>query len=121
MPTGWKGSDRRHTLPANWGQTCLRILNRDHHRCQWVRQDTDRRCLAKAHDVDHRTPHSEGGTDDDSNLWALCTWHHARKTGIEGGTASGVARRAKRDAAKAIHPGLMDAPSTPPHQDPPPF
>lgn len=107
MPTGWVGSNRRQSLPPDWPQTVLRILRRDHHRCQWVRHDTERRCLAKAHDVDHITPHSQGGTDHDSNLMALCTFHHRKKTGIEGGTASGKAKRARAEAEKPIHPGLL--------------
>ena len=109
MPN-WEGSDRRSTLPPDWAVTVLRILRRDHHRCQWIRQDTGRRCLAKARDVDHKLSHKDGGTDDDSNLWALCEWHHRRKTGQEGGRASGIARRAKAEAAKPSHPGLMPAP-----------
>lgn len=118
MPTGWKGSNRRAELPPDWPVTILRILRRDHHRCQWIRYDTGRRCLAKARDVDHRIAHSDGGTDQDSNLWALCQYHHERKTGTEGGIASGKARRAKRDAAKPQHPGLMTRVQI---EDPAPF
>jgi 5-methylcytosine-specific restriction protein A len=122
MPSGWVGSNRRSELPPDWPIICLRILLRDHHRCQHVREDTGRKCGRRASSVDHITPHSQGGTDDDSNLQALCDWHHGRKTGIEGGTASGVARRAKRDASKPIHPGLItpeDQPAA--SHDPAPF
>lgn len=104
----WVGSDRQYTLPPDWDQIVARIKRRDGNRCQWIREDTQRRCLRRADGgVDHITPHSQGGTDDDSNLMALCGYHHRRKTGIEGGTASGAARRAKRDAAKPLHPGLL--------------
>lgn len=114
----WKGSDRRQTLPTNWPEITLRILRRDHHRCQHVRQDTGRKCGRQARDVDHVISYKDGGSDDDSNLQALCTWHHRQKTGREGGTASGRSRRAKRDAVKPIHPGIM----VDPHEfDPPPF
>jgi 5-methylcytosine-specific restriction enzyme A len=117
MPTGWKGSNRRALLPTNWTTEIVpRILTRDHHRCQWLRYDTGRRCLRTARDVDHVIPHSQGGTDHDSNLQALCQYHHRLKTGREGGTASGVSRRAKRDATKPVHPGLHPEP---PSQDPP--
>jgi 5-methylcytosine-specific restriction endonuclease McrA len=111
MPTGWKGSDRRTTLPPDWAATTLRILRRDHYRCRHIRYDTGRPCGKRATDVDHEEPHSEGGTDDDTNLRALCPYHHLQKTGREGGVASGKARRAKRDQSKPLHPGLI-APST---------
>ena len=109
MPTGWQGSERRSTLPADWAVTCFRILRRDHHRCQWIRVDTDRRCLAQARDVDHIISHADGGSDDDSNLQSLCEYHHRKKTGREGGIASGRSRRAKRDSEKPLHPGLIPA------------
>jgi 5-methylcytosine-specific restriction endonuclease McrA len=108
MPSGWKGSKRRTTLPPDWAVIQLRILRRDYYRCQHVRYDTGRRCLKAAREVDHIVSAEAGGTDDDANLQALCSWHHGQKSGKEGGIASGKARRAKRDAAKPIHPGLMD-------------
>lgn len=46
--------------------------------CQWPE------CTRRAASVDHIVPASEGGTDDMSNLQALCTLHHRRKTGREG-------------------------------------
>jgi 5-methylcytosine-specific restriction protein A len=107
MP-GWAGSDRQYTLPADWDRTVARIRRRDGNRCQWIREDTERKCGRRADGgVDHKIRPADGGTDHDSNLWALCHFHHARKTGQEGGTASGAARRAKRDAAKPLHPGLL--------------
>lgn len=110
MPSGWVGSNRRASLPPNWSTEIVpRILKRDHHRCQHIRQDTDRKCGARARDVDHITPHSQGGTDDDNNLMALCVWHHQQKTGREGGTASGKAKRARAETAKPMHPGLLPA------------
>jgi 5-methylcytosine-specific restriction protein A len=124
MPTGWVGSNLQATLPSDWGATTLRILNRDRHRCQHIREDTGRGCLKPAHEVDHISNHASGGTDDDSNLQALCSWHHGKKSGREGGTASGRSRRAKRDAVKPLHPGLLDEPpkTTPTRREgPPPF
>jgi 5-methylcytosine-specific restriction enzyme A len=118
MATGWVGSNRRATLPLNWPEITLRILRRDHHRCQWVRYDTDRRCLRHANDVDHIIPYSQGGSDDDQNLQTLCPYHHGKKSGREGGLASGIARRARADAARPLHPGLS---STPQPEDPAPF
>lgn len=128
MPN-WRRSRPAVPLPPDWDSKVKpRILARDLHRCQVIRQDTGRRCLARAIEVDHITPRAEGGTDRDSNLQAICTWHHKQKTGREGGVASGRARRAKRDAAKPIHPGLLDPAQSVkrelahgPSEEPPPF
>lgn len=124
MPN-WEGSKRRSTLPDDWAVTTLRILRRDFHRCQHIREDTGKRCLGQARDVDHIIPNSQAGSDADSNLQALCEYHHRQKSGREGGRASGKARRAKRDAAKPLHPGLMDTVAAPPKRShrpgPPPF
>lgn len=114
MPSGWIGSDRRDTLPPNWPATQLRILNRDFHRCQWIRYDTDKRCLAPARAVDHIVSHGEGGGDEDANLQSLCDYHHNKKSGGEGGRASGRVRAAKAAAAKPLHPGLMARPAPSP-------
>ena len=118
MPTGWVGSNRKAELPRNWPQIVARILTRDFHRCQWIRVDTDQRCLAHANQVDHIIP---GGPDTDDNLQALCAYHHGKKSGREGGLASGIARAKKAASSKPLHPGLMDAPTIRPHADPPPF
>ncbi|WP_243063201.1 HNH endonuclease [Humibacter sp. RRB41] len=105
---GWEGSNRRQTLPPNWAEIRSRILKRDGGRCQWVRGDTQRKCLRPATDVDHRISSADGGTDDDSNLQSLCGWHHRWKSSHEGGQASGAARRAHKQAApKPVHPGLV--------------
>ena len=37
----------------------------------------------QAYAVDHITPKAQGGTDDESNLEAICREHHTRKTGRE--------------------------------------
>lgn len=104
MP-GWKGSNRRSRLPTDWEQIRRDILDRDGSQCQHVRYDTGHKCLLPAHDVDHII-----NNDDDSytNLQALCPWHHKQKSGREGGTASGKARRARAQQAKPLHPGLRD-------------
>ncbi|MBN9209342.1 MAG: HNH endonuclease [Microbacterium ginsengisoli] len=117
MPN-WASSTRRDTLPSDWPQRVAYVLRRDHHVCQHVREDTGRKCGRRARDVDHRIRPADGGTDDPSNLQALCGWHHDQKSGREGGVASGRARRAKRDAAAPIHPGLVRSPD---ELEPPPF
>jgi 5-methylcytosine-specific restriction endonuclease McrA len=118
MPN-WIGSNRRTLLPADWPTIVKRILIRDHHRCQHVREDTQRKCGRRATDVDHITRPADGGTDDDSNLQALCSYHHGQKTGREGGIASGRSRQAARDAAKPLHPGLLQ--EAPKPETPAPF
>lgn len=125
MPN-WEGSGRRHTLPADWAVRQLTTLRRDHHRCQHIREDTQRKCARRANHVDHIIPYSQGGTDEYSNLQSLCDWHHNRKSGSEGGKASAIVHKAKREAAKPMHPGLMPthiAEPAPPQtdQDAPPF
>lgn len=99
----WSTSNRKNTLPAGWDRIRPRILKRDGYRCTAIRIDTERRCNARATDVDHITPHSEGGGDEDSNLTSLCPWHHSRKSSAEGGRAAS----ARRKATKRRHPGLL--------------
>lgn len=36
-----------------------------------------------APEVDHIVPHAEGGTDEDTNLEAICSQHHRAKTAEE--------------------------------------
>ncbi|MEV8214994.1 HNH endonuclease signature motif containing protein [Leifsonia sp. NPDC077715] len=107
--SGWKGSDRRRQLPKDWPAIVMFVLRRDRHRCQRVREDTGKKCGRHANQVDHKIRPADGGTDHPSNLQALCEWHHQRKSSSEGGTASAIARRARRDAAKPLHAGLLDA------------
>jgi 5-methylcytosine-specific restriction protein A len=89
----WETSTRRDTLPPDWPALRRLILARDSHRCRWI--EHNRRCPARATDVDHITP---SGGDDPSNLRALCGPHHQRKSSREGGLAAGVARRARGGA-----------------------
>jgi 5-methylcytosine-specific restriction protein A len=110
MPN-WEGSDRRQTLPKDWPTRVVRVLKRDRYRCRHIREDTGRRCGRHADQVDHIVSYKDGGTDDYSNLQALCEYHHLQKSGREGGLASGRARRARAKAAKPLHPGLIDTPS----------
>jgi len=41
------------------------------------------RCPRPTTDVDHIVPRSRGGSDDDSNLQPLCSFHHKQKTARE--------------------------------------
>jgi 5-methylcytosine-specific restriction endonuclease McrA len=101
----WSTSRRKESLPPGWeSSTRPRILKRDGYRCTAIRYDTERRCNQPATDVDHITPHSLGGSEDDSNLTSLCAHHHKVKSSSEGGTAAAVRRKA---AKKRTHPGLL--------------
>ncbi|MCS5733791.1 HNH endonuclease [Herbiconiux daphne] len=120
--SGWQDSNRLAELPPDWRSTRLRIMDRDRWRYAHIRTDTNRRCGLPARDVDHITPHAGGGTDDD-NLQALCDWHPGRKSGAEGGRASGRARAAEKATAEPPHPGLLpvSTPASPLSEDPRPF
>ena len=100
----WSTSDRKASLPPGWERTRRRILARDDYRCTVIRTDTEKRCNEPATDVDHVVPHSEGGSEADSNLASSCRWHHARKSSSEGGMAASARRKATK---KRRHPGLL--------------
>lgn len=63
-------------------------------------------CLDSATEVDHM---QRGDDHSESNLRALCTMHHARKSAGEGGQAAQQKRRetANRFKRSEDHPGLM--------------
>lgn len=75
-----------------------RIRARDEHTCQ--------KCGTFGHEVDHITPVSQGGTNDDANLQVLCATCHMVKTQTEAAQA-----RAQRQADARLpvedHPGLI--------------
>lgn len=81
-----RGSRHERGYGSDWERKRRRILSRDKGLCQV--------CLAlgkyrPAQHVDHVIPKSEGGSDDDGNLQAICKICHAEKTVDE-------ARRARR-------------------------
>lgn len=96
----WAGSTRRETLPTDWQTRRLRVLRRDGYRCQWRMSDGGL-CGHPASDVDHL---ERGENHDESNLRALCRWHHARKSSQEGHQAQRPRPRQARDPEP--HPGL---------------
>lgn len=99
------GSWRSRPKPPGWRTTRIRILKRDDHVCQW-RLDHDRICGAPANEVDHIIPAYRNGSDDDSNLRALCTSHHTTKSRGEGGQAA-QAKRIPRKRPEEKHPGIL--------------
>jgi 5-methylcytosine-specific restriction enzyme A len=66
-------------MSPDWPVIRHGILERDHWRCQL--------CHAAANHVDHIIPRSVGGTDDPSNLRALCAPCHHRESGRMFGSA----------------------------------
>lgn len=71
-----------------WRRKRARVLERDAYLCQ--------PCMAQgrltlAAQVDHITPQAEGGTDEESNLQAICEPCHQAKTKAE--AARGVGRK----------------------------
>ncbi|GGK13130.1 hypothetical protein GCM10010124_02100 [Pilimelia terevasa] len=101
----WIGSDRHGRLPPNWKMLRRRTLHRDGHRCTAV-SSTGQRCDEPATEVDHIEP---GDNHDPSNLRALCTWHHRRKSSQEGGRARAARyRQRNRFRRDDPHPGLLE-------------
>jgi 5-methylcytosine-specific restriction endonuclease McrA len=99
----WAGSTRRSRLPRDWPRIRRRIIRRDSGVCTWLMSD-GRRCDQSGTDVDHIVP---GDDHRDENLRLLCTWHHGRKSGTEGGSAS-AAKRVSTTRPKLTHPALED-------------
>jgi 5-methylcytosine-specific restriction endonuclease McrA len=62
-------------------------------------------CGEPATDVDHKVGAVAGGGDDDTNLWALCSWHHNQKTAGEASRAAHARPPRARPAEQ--HPGLL--------------
>jgi hypothetical protein len=104
--SGWKNSDRRDRLPANWGSIRKKVLERDGYRCTWA--ENGKRCPERATDVDHRRPK----TDDhrESELRSLCCRHHSLKSAREGHAIRQKAlneSRSKFRRGGETHPGLL--------------
>lgn len=79
-----------------------RILRRDGYQCQLHLTG----CLGTATDMDHVVNVAAGGSDDDSNMQALCHPCHQKKTSGE----AVAARAAKRERLKlptSRHPGQL--------------
>lgn len=103
--SGWQNSRRRQELPPNWDALRKRILGRDDHSCQWD-LGGGQKCGREAREVDHIR---RGSDHSESNLRALCHWHHLRKSGGEGAQATAAQRRvnAQKFRRTEEHPGLL--------------
>ncbi len=104
----WANSKRREELPADWQRLRRRVLRRDGNRCTHLTYDK-KRCDEVATEVDHVVPHSLGGSDSESNLAAICTFHHQAKSSAEGGAAAQAIRKrnAKKFDRREKHPGEL--------------
>lgn len=60
-----------------WRKLRNRIMKRDNELCQVC---IKRNRLTKAREVDHILSKADGGTDDESNLQAICRGCHEKKT-----------------------------------------
>jgi len=100
---GWETSNRKAELPHDWATRRVRVLRRDAYRCR-ARDSTGLVCGAPANQVDHI---ERGNNHDESNLEALCRWHHARKSAQEGVAARRPRPRQQRTPEP--HPGLRPA------------
>jgi 5-methylcytosine-specific restriction protein A len=79
---GWNhtnNSDRRG-YDSKWRKTRKRILERDGYLCQVCLESG---IIREAKQVDHIKNKKSGGTDDDSNLQAICIPCHKEKTRLE--------------------------------------
>lgn len=86
---GWsddRGTAHQRGYGKAWERLRKWVLIRDDYLCQPCKADGR---LTQASQVDHITPKAQGGTDDESNLQAICGHCHTRKTQQE--SASGRA------------------------------
>ena len=81
----WAGKQRPGISGWEFSRLRRRVLARAGHLCQIEG------CDAPATEVDHIVPRSRGGTDDLSNLRALCPPHHKEKSEAE--RLAGLRRR----------------------------
>ena len=101
----WSTSNRRDQLPPGWGKIRARILQRDGHQCTHTRYDTGARCSEVATEVDHIVP---GNDHSDTNLRALCRYHHGQKSSREGAAGRARVYRPSRRRPADDHPAAID-------------
>ena len=100
VPDKWRDSKRRHRFNRGWPKVRARILERDGYRCQWLVRDEwgdVHACGAPANEVDHKRRDPVHDDDSDSNLWALCRYHHSLKTEWESAEQRRVNRERRED------------------------
>lgn len=78
--TGWgPKSGLTYKQSPQWRKIRLDVLKAAGFQCMATNAVTGQRCTAEATDVDH----INGPSNDLSNLAALCSYHHRRKTSAE--------------------------------------
>ncbi len=82
-----RGSATERGYGSAWTKSRNRILQRDCGLCQPCRQAG---LVTPARQVDHIVPKTAGGTDDESNLQAICVQCHKAKTAREAAQGRGV-------------------------------
>lgn len=91
MAWGVHRTDRRDTLPPDWPARRARTFERDGYRCVHIRYDTERRCSeTKNLECDHINDRGDHSLE---NLRTLCAFHHAQRSGRQGGAASAARKR----------------------------
>ena len=75
-----RGTRHERGYGSSWDKLRLIIIERDCGLCQPCRDDGR---VTAASMVDHIRPKAEGGTDDLSNLRAICKPCHTNKTNVE--------------------------------------
>lgn len=109
MASGYQGSTRRATLPKEWHRIRGHVLKRDGRQCQLRIPGL---CIGTATDVDHINGRDRHVPE---NLRAACRPCHLRRSGEQGGAASGKAaqaRAASRFRKAEAHPGVLRPPAS---------
>lgn len=79
-PRGWASS--KTDLPRDWKSKVKAVRYRSGGRCEIIEKlgPLTRRCLRPMAAADHIVNRAEGGTNDITNLQAICAFHHKQKT-----------------------------------------
>lgn len=102
MPSSWRRNPNRPRARGVPTRLAQQTLTRANHQCE-IRGET---CEHEAKEVDHIIPVAEGGTDEPTNLQAVCRSCHREKTLHE--IARGKARRlARLRRPEPPHPGYV--------------
>lgn len=85
--SGWathRPAANAYAYRSGWQARAKQVLERDRHECQLRYPGV---CIGRAREVDHIVQPEAGGTNDLSNLRAVCRRCHARRTGQQGALA----------------------------------
>lgn len=107
----WGSSRRKERFNPGWEKRRREILERDSHRCQHPVRDIwgdVHICGAPARQVDHKMRATNGVDDDsDSNLWALCDYHHELKTCDESADQRRLNKARRKEREWYSHPAFQ--------------